>query len=89
MLPYRLSFEHPGFLILPARTPAALVPGLSIAWRAGQDPPRSLALDCERSSGPDWCSRLAGVQIVRVSDRMTVMYVLDQSESIPNARSGK
>ncbi len=31
-------------------------------------------------------SRLAGVQLIRVSDRMTVIYLLDQSDSIPVAK---
>ncbi|MDM4013829.1 VWA domain-containing protein [Roseiconus lacunae] len=85
MLPYRISFEHPTFLWL--------LLGLPILWYLGIESlgvlgkfRRSLALVFRTLVWTILVFALAGVQLVRVSDRITVMYVLDQSESIPVAK---
>ena len=85
MLPYRLSFEHPAFLIF--------LLGLPLLWYLGYQSlgvlgktRRALALVLRSLVWTGLVFALAGVQLVRVSDRMTVMYVLDQSESIPIAK---
>lgn len=85
MLPFRLSFDHPGYLWL--------LLALPILWWIGY---RSLAVLGSfrravailfRSSV--WAAivlALAGIQLVWISDRVTVVYLLDQSESIPQAK---
>ncbi|OYP35042.1 VWA domain-containing protein [Rhodopirellula sp. MGV] len=85
MLPYRISFEHPAFLWL--------LLGLPILWYLGYESlgvlgklRRGLALAIRTLVWTVLVFALAGVQLVRVSDRITVMYVLDQSESIPVAK---
>ncbi|MEO1528249.1 MAG: VWA domain-containing protein [Planctomycetota bacterium] len=85
MPPYRLSFEHPVFLLF--------LLGLPILWYMGYQSlgvlgktRRAFALALRSLVWTGLVFALAGVQVVRVSDRMTVMYVLDQSESIPNAK---
>ncbi|KAA5542243.1 VWA domain-containing protein [Roseiconus nitratireducens] len=85
MLPYRLSFEHPTYLWL--------LLGLPVLWFLGYQSlavlgktRRALALLLRSLVWTVLVFALAGVQVVRVSDRMTVMYVLDQSESIPLAK---
>ncbi|MCC9600829.1 VWA domain-containing protein [Stieleria sp. JC731] len=85
MLPYRISFEHPAFLWL--------LLGLPVLWWIGFESlgvlgklRRWLALAIRTLVWTILVFALAGVQLVRVSDRITVMYVLDQSESIPVAK---
>ena len=85
MLPYRLSFEHPGYLILLLALPALWYFAFQSLAVLGKTR-RALALILRTLVWTGLVFALAGVQIVRVSDRMTVMYVLDQSESIPSAK---
>ncbi len=85
MFSLRLGFDHPGYLWL--------LLGLPLLWWVGY---RSLAaLGSFRRflallfRSLVWLTivlALAGVQLVWVSDRVTVMYLLDQSESIPQAK---
>ncbi|MEM9645463.1 MAG: VWA domain-containing protein, partial [Planctomycetota bacterium] len=82
MLPMRLGFDHPGYLWLMAAVPLLLW----ISWNALRvlGPVRRWFAIIFRSIV--WSVivfAIAGVQLVRVNDRVTVMYVLDQSESIP------
>ena len=82
MIPYRIDFEYPIYLILMAALPVLVV----MAWRrfAVLGPIRRLLAIAIRSIV--WTAlvmAIAGVQWVRTDDRLTVMYVLDQSESIP------
>jgi uncharacterized membrane protein/Mg-chelatase subunit ChlD len=84
-LPFHLSFDHPGYLWL--------LLGLPLLWWIGF---RSLAalgryrrvfaLVLRSSVWLAIVFAIAGVQLVWVSDRVTVMYILDQSESIPRAK---
>ncbi|TWT95787.1 VWA domain-containing protein [Neorhodopirellula pilleata] len=80
--PFRLGFESPGYLVW------LLV--LPLLWLWGWQHLRVLgpvrrwmALGFRTLVWMIVVAALAGVQLVWVSDRMTVMYVLDQSESIP------
>jgi len=85
MSDYSITFDAPGFLALLAMVPvlwwwsyrrlAALGPARRIASLAV----RSLVLGL-------LILALAEVQWIRTSDRLTVVYVLDQSASIPEAR---
>ncbi len=84
MFSLRLGFDHPNYLWL--------LLALPLLWWIGY---RSLAslgsfrrLFALLFRSVVWTAivfALAGVQLVWVSDRMTVMYLLDQSESIPQA----
>jgi len=85
MLPFRLSFDHPAYLWL--------LLAIVLIWWIGY---RSLAALGRFRRFLAFMFRtlvwtcivlaLAGVQLVWVSDRVTVMYLLDQSESIPRAK---
>ena len=82
MMPYRLSFDHPSYLWLLAALP--------VIWWWGHlslgvlGPLRKfLAILLRTAVWSLIVLAIAGVQLVRVSDRVTVMYLLDQSESIP------
>jgi len=85
MIPFRLGFDHPTYLWL--------LLGLPVLWWIGH---RSLAilgryrrwfaLLFRTAVWTTIVFALAGVQLVWVSDRMTVMYLLDQSESIRLAK---
>jgi len=84
-LPLRLGFESPGY--------AWLLLALPVMWWWGWGRLRQLgglrrwlALLARSLVWIGVVAALAGVQLVWVSDRVTVMYVLDQSESIPQAR---
>ncbi|MCO8122458.1 VWA domain-containing protein [Stieleria sp. TO1_6] len=85
MLPYRLSFEHPAYLWLMLLLPVLWYIGFQSLGVLGKTR-RALALLLRTLVWSVLVFALAGVQLVRVSDRITVMYVLDQSESIPNAK---
>ena len=85
MLPYRISFEHPIFLWMMLALP--------VIWYIGYVPlgvlgttRRVLAMAFRTVVWTVLVFALAGVQIARINDRVTVMYVLDQSESIPIAK---
>tara|TARA_R110002049_G_scaffold27321_2_gene93985 strand:+ start:44155 stop:47187 length:3033 start_codon:yes stop_codon:yes gene_type:complete len=84
-LPFRLGFDHPGYLWL--------MLGLPILWWIGFGSLAALgpvrrwfALTFRTLVWTAIVFALAGVQMVWVSDRVTVMYLLDQSESIPLAK---
>lgn len=85
MLPYRLSFEHPTYLLLMLALPILWLIGFRALGVLGNTR-RVLSLGLRTLVWTVMVFALAGVQLVRVSDRVTVMYVLDQSESIPNAK---
>ncbi|MEM9588030.1 MAG: VWA domain-containing protein [Planctomycetota bacterium] len=85
MFPYRLSFEHPVYLWL--------LLGLPLLWWIGFGSlsvlgryRRWMALAFRTTVWTGIVFAMAGVQMVRVTDRITVMYVLDQSASIPLAK---
>jgi uncharacterized membrane protein/Mg-chelatase subunit ChlD len=85
MFSYRLGFDHPVYLWLLAALPLIWWIGFSRLAALGNF--RRVAALLFRTTV--WCAivlALAGVQLVRVSDRVTVMYLLDQSESIPQAK---
>lgn len=85
MFGFRLAFEFPGYLWLLIGIPflwwvsfRALAPlGFFRRW---------LALLFRTLVLTGLVLALAGVQLVWTSDRVTVMYLLDQSESIPEAK---
>ena len=85
MLGLRLGFEQPIYLLLLA--------GLPILWWIGYQPLRALgpvrrwiAISLRSLLWILIVLALAGVQWVWSNDRLTVMYLLDQSESIPIAK---
>ncbi len=85
MIPFRLGFDHPVYLWLLA--------GVPLIWWFGSKPlgvlgrgRRGFALSFRTVVWSAIVLAIAGVQIVWISDRVTVMYVLDQSESIPQAK---
>ena len=85
MMPYRLGFDDPAYLWLLAALP--LIWWVGFARLAALGNFRRLGALLFRTAV--WSAivlALAGVQLVRVSDRVTVMYLLDQSESIPQAK---
>jgi uncharacterized membrane protein len=84
-IPYRLSFEHPVYLWLLLGLPFLWLIGFRSLGVLGKFR-RGMALVFRTLVWTVLVFALAGVQIVRVSDRMTVMYLLDQSESIPAAK---
>ena len=84
-LPLRLGFDHPAYLWL--------LLGLPVLWWVGFHSLAALgsvrrwfALAMRTLVWTAIVFALAGVQMVWVSDRITVMYLLDQSESIPRAK---
>lgn len=85
MFGLRLGFDHPEFLWL-----LLVVPVLwwfSFASLAALGPfRRFLAIFLRTVVLTAFVFALAGVQLVWTSDRITVMYLLDQSESIPAAK---
>ena len=85
MIPYSLQFDAPWYLGL-----LALVPVLwwfSYRRLAGLEPIRRLAVLALRSTVLALLIlALAEAQLVRTSDRLTVLYLLDQSLSIPVAQ---
>ncbi len=85
MLPFRLGFDHPGYLWLLLALPVLLLIGYQSLGALGRF--RQVMSMLFRSVV--WTAivfALAGVQLVWVSDRVTAMYLLDQSESIPQAK---
>ena len=82
MIPFRLGFDHPGYLWL-------LIGLIPIWWFAAKPlgvlgkTRRAFALLLRTIVWATVVLAIAGVQVVWVSDRVTVVYVLDQSESIP------
>lgn len=85
MLPYRLGFEHPIYLWLLLALPVLWYVGFRSLGVLGKTR-RVFALALRTLVWTVLVFALAGVQLVRVSDVITVMYVLDQSESIPAAK---
>ena len=82
MFPLRLGFDHPGYLWLLLALPLIWWWGFSRLTVLG-NLRKWLALSLRTVVWSIVVLALAGVQIVWVSDKMTVMYLLDQSESIP------
>ncbi|WP_404306631.1 VWA domain-containing protein [Neorhodopirellula lusitana] len=81
-LPFRIGFESPGYLWLVAILPLLWWLGWSHLGVLGPVR-RVFALILRSVVWTVIVAALAGIQMVWVSDRVTVMYVLDQSESIP------
>jgi hypothetical protein len=85
MFGLRLGFEQPIYLLLLA--------GLPILWWIGYQPllalgpvRRWIAISLRSLLWTFIVFALSGVQWVWSNDRLTVMYLLDQSESIPIAK---
>lgn len=85
MFSLRLGFDHPGYLWLMLALPLLWWIGFSSLGALG-NLRRAGALLLRTVVWTVVVFALAGVQIVRVSDRVTVMYLLDQSESIPQVK---
>lgn len=85
MFGFRLGFEHPGYLWLLLLVPVLWWLSFSALAPLG-NLRRSLALLFRTIVVVGFVLAIAGVQLVWTSDRMTVMYLLDQSESIPEAK---
>jgi len=82
---WRIGFEYPGFLALLLVIP--LLWWLSINSLSGIGPWRGrTALVIRTIVAVSIIAALAGVHWVWTSDRVTVIYLLDQSDSIPNAK---
>ncbi|MCG8653467.1 MAG: VWA domain-containing protein, partial [Pirellulales bacterium] len=84
-MPFRLSFDSPTYLWL--------MLGLPLLWWIGYGSlaalgryRRAFALLFRSAVWTAVVFAMAGVQMVWVSDRVTVMYLLDQSESIPKPK---
>ncbi len=84
MLP-KLGFDHPGYLWLLLALPILWWIGYESLGALGKVR-RAFALLFRTVVWTVIVFAVAGVQMVWVSDRMTVMYLLDQSESIPQAQ---
>ena len=85
MLPFRLGFENQSYLWL--------LLGLPVIWYVGYESLRVLgkfrrwfAIGFRTLVWTALVLALAGIQLVWVNDRVTVMYLLDQSESIPEVK---
>lgn len=85
MFSLRLGFDHPGYLWLLLALPLLWWIGYRSLAALGSFR-RFLALLFRSLVWLTIVLALAGVQLVWVSDRVTVMYLLDQSESIPQAK---
>ncbi|TWU55072.1 VWA domain-containing protein [Rubripirellula reticaptiva] len=85
MLPFRLGFDHPGYLWLLLALPLLWWVGFASLAVLGSVR-RALTLLLRTVVWTAIVFAIAGVQMVWVSDRVTVMYLLDQSESIPAAK---
>jgi len=82
---WRIGFEYPGFLALLVVIP--FLWWLSRKSLAGLGPYRkAIALTLRSLVALLIIAALAGVHWVWTSDRVTVIYLLDQSDSIPNAK---
>lgn len=85
MIPLRLGFDHPEYLWLLLGLPVIWWLGFGALGILGRYR-RVLALAFRTLVWTAIVLAIAGVQLVWVSDKITVMYVLDQSESIPQAK---
>ncbi|TWU24352.1 von Willebrand factor type A domain protein [Novipirellula galeiformis] len=85
MFPTRLGFDQPGYLWLLLLLPLLWWFGFSSLAALGRYR-RAFALLFRSVVWTGIVLALAGVQLVWVSDRVTVMYLLDQSESIPRVK---
>ncbi|MFK8114945.1 MAG: VWA domain-containing protein [Rubripirellula sp.] len=85
MFSMRLGFDHPGYLWLLLALPVLWWIGYESLGALGRFR-RWFALILRTVVWTAIVFALAGVQTVWVSDRVTVMYLLDQSESIPLAK---
>ncbi len=85
MFSLRLGFDHPNYLWLLLALPLLWWIGYRSLGVLGRFR-RWFALLFRTAVWTAIVFALAGVQLVWVSDRMTVMYLLDQSESIPQAK---
>ncbi|MGI9470293.1 MAG: VWA domain-containing protein [Rubripirellula sp.] len=85
MFSLRLGFDHPGYLWLLVALPLLWWIGFESLGALGKFR-RALALLFRTVVWTAIVFALAGVQMVWVSDRVTVMYLLDQSDSIPQAK---
>ncbi|QDT10627.1 VWA domain-containing protein [Stieleria marina] len=85
MLPFRLGFDHPGYLWLLIGLPLLWWVGFSSLSALGRYR-RWFAMFFRAIVWTAIVFAIAGVQMVWVSDKVTVMYLLDQSESIPLAK---
>ena len=85
MFSLRLGFDHPNYLWLLLALPLLWWIGYRSLAALGRFR-RWFALSLRTVVWTAVVFALAGVQLVWVSDRMTVMYLLDQSESIPQAK---
>lgn len=85
MLPFRIGFDHPGYLLLLLALPLLWWIGFGSLAVLGRFR-RWFALLVRTAVWTAIVLALAGIQLVWVSDRVTVMYLLDQSESIPQAK---
>ncbi|TWU48502.1 von Willebrand factor type A domain protein [Rubripirellula tenax] len=85
MFSMRLGFDHPGYLWLLLALPLLWWIGFSSLAALGTFR-RTVALLFRTVVWAAIVFAIAGVQMVWVSDRVTVMYLLDQSESIPAAK---
>ena len=82
MLGFKIDFDQPWFLLLLGLVP--LIWLFSYRSLAGLGPYRRLfALALRTGVLVLMTLALAGVQLQQISDRVTVLYLLDQSESIP------
>jgi uncharacterized membrane protein len=84
-IPFRLGFETPGYLWLLVLLPLIWYWGYRHLGVLGPVR-RWVALIFRSLVVIGIVAALAGVQMVWTSDRVTVMYVLDQSESIPEIK---
>jgi uncharacterized membrane protein/Mg-chelatase subunit ChlD len=85
MFSLRLGFDHPGYLWLLLALPVLWWIGFESLGALGRYR-RWFAIFFRTIVWTAIVFALAGVQMVRVSDRVTVMYLLDQSESIPQVK---
>ncbi len=87
MLP-KLGFDHPGYLWLLLALPILWWIGYESLGALGKIR-RAFALTLRTVVWTAIVFAVAGVQMVWVNDRVTVMYLLDQSESIPQPQRGE
>ena len=85
MFSLRIGFDHPQYLWLLLAMPLLWWIGYASLGVLGRFR-RWLAVLLRSTVWTAIVFALAGIQLVWVSDRMTVMYLLDQSESIPQAK---
>ena len=85
MLSYRIAFAAPGYLAILAAMPVLWIFGYRRLAALGA-PRRILALMLRSLLVVLLATALAEPQLLRVSDRLTVIYLLDQSMSIPPAK---